>query len=55
MDLVAVDLEDEEDHDDTVRPLPNTVALAMFETFAGARVTPDDAKEALHQGYVVDL
>ena len=26
VDLVAVDLEDEEDHDDTVRPLPNTVA-----------------------------
>ena len=55
VDLVAVDLEDEEDHDDTVRPLPNTVALAMVETFTGARVTPDDAKEALHQGYVVDL
>jgi len=55
VDLVAVDLEDGEDHDDTGRPLSNTVGLAMVETFAGARVTPDDAKEALHQGYVVDL
>jgi hypothetical protein len=53
VDLVSVDLDDEDEVDETERPLRNTVALAMVETFTGARVTPADAREALREGYAL--